>query len=89
MGLACILNKPSHYFDSSLLEDEKKRVEMLQVWEGELPKLLSDLEWALWLKVATRRVLAYNARLAKEWSCLRRVQVRAHAQKIQLAEEQL
>jgi endonuclease/exonuclease/phosphatase family metal-dependent hydrolase len=36
----------SHYFDSSLLKDEKGRAEMLQAWEGELPKPLNDSEWA-------------------------------------------
>jgi hypothetical protein len=46
MGQLAILDKSSHYFDSSLLEDEKRRIEMLQAWEGELPKPLSNLEWA-------------------------------------------
>jgi hypothetical protein len=59
-GHLAILDKSSHYFDSSLLEDEKGRVEILQNWEGELPKPLSDSKWAPWLEVATRRVLAYN-----------------------------
>jgi hypothetical protein len=45
-GQPTILDKPSHYFDSSLLEDEKGRVEMLQAWERELPKPSSDSEWA-------------------------------------------
>jgi hypothetical protein len=44
---------------------------MLQAWEGELPKPLSDSEWAPWVQVATRRVLACNVRLVKERSCLR------------------
>jgi hypothetical protein len=42
-GQPIIPNKLSHYFDSSLLEDEKRRVEMLQAWEGELPKTLKRL----------------------------------------------
>jgi hypothetical protein len=79
----------SHYFDSSLLKDEKGRAEMLQAWEGELPKPLNDLEWAPWLEAATKKVLACNTRLAKERRHLRGVQVRVHAKKIQLAEEQL
>jgi hypothetical protein len=57
-GQRAIPNKLFHYFDSSLLEDEKGRAEMLQAWEGELPKPSSDLEWAPWLEAATRRVLA-------------------------------
>jgi hypothetical protein len=60
-GQHAILNKLSHYFDSSLLEDEKGRIKMLQAWKGELPKPLSNSEWALSLEVATKRVLAYNA----------------------------
>jgi hypothetical protein len=59
-------DKPSHYFNFSLLEDEKRRVEMLQAWEGKLPKPSSDLEWALWLEATTRRVLACIVRLTKE-----------------------
>jgi hypothetical protein len=60
---------------------------MQQAWEGELPKPSSDSKWAPWLEAATRRVLAYNARLAKERRRLRGVQVRVHAKKIQLVEE--
>jgi hypothetical protein len=56
-----ILDKSSHYFDSSLLEDEKGRAKMLQVWEGELPKPSSDSEWAPWLEAVTRGILACNA----------------------------
>jgi hypothetical protein len=52
-GQPNIINKPSHYFDSSLLKDEKRRAEMLQAWEGELPKPSSDSEWAPWLEAAT------------------------------------
>jgi hypothetical protein len=83
-GQPTILDKPSHYFDSSVLEDEKRKVEMLQAWEGELPKPSNNSEWAPWLEVATRRVLACNARLAKESRRLKGAQVRAHAKKIQL-----
>ncbi len=82
-----ILDKLSHYFDSSLLEDEKGRTEILQAWEGELPKPSSDSKWALRLEVTTKRVLACNVRLAKERRCLRRAQVKTHTKKIQLAEE--
>jgi hypothetical protein len=71
-GQPAILDKSSHYFDSSLLEDEKGRTEMLQAWEGELPKPSSDSEWAPWLEAATRRILACNARLAKERRHLKR-----------------
>jgi len=88
-GQSDIPDKLSHYFDSSLFKDEKGRAEMLQAWEGELPKPLNDSEWAPWLEAATRRVLACNTRLAKERRRLRGVQVRVHAKKIQLAEEQL
>jgi hypothetical protein len=56
-GELAIIDKLSHYFDSSLLEDEKRRTKMLQedeirrtkmlqVWEGELPKPSSDSKWA-------------------------------------------
>jgi hypothetical protein len=45
-GQPTIPNKLSHYFDSSLLEDEKGKTEMLQAWEGELPKPSSDSKWA-------------------------------------------
>jgi hypothetical protein len=76
-----------NYFDSSLLKDEKRRAEMLQAWEGELPKPLNDLEWAPWLEAATRRVLACNTRLAKDKRRLRGAQVRVHAKKIQLVEK--
>jgi hypothetical protein len=62
---------------------------MLQAWEGELPKPLNDSEWVPWLEATIGRVLACNIRLAKERRRLRGVQVRAHAKKIQLAEEQL
>jgi hypothetical protein len=61
-GQPNIINKLSHYFDSSLLKAEKRRVEMLQAWEGELPKPSSDSEWAPWLEAATIRVLACNAK---------------------------
>jgi hypothetical protein len=88
-GQPDIPDKLSHYFDSSLLKDEKGRAEMLQAWEGELPKPLNDSEWAPWLEAATRRVLACNTRLVKERRRLRRAQVRVHVKKIQLAEEQL
>ncbi|KAH9562524.1 hypothetical protein CY35_05G076400 [Sphagnum magellanicum] len=37
-GQPNIPDKLSRYFDSSLLKDEKGRAEMLQTWEGELPK---------------------------------------------------
>jgi hypothetical protein len=87
-GQPVIFNKPFHYFDSSLLEDEKGRVEMLQASEGELPKPSSDLEWAPWLEAATRRILACNAQLMKERCRLRRAQVKAYTKKIQLVEEQ-
>jgi hypothetical protein len=84
-----VRHKLSHYFDSSLLKDEKGRVEMLQAWEGELPKPSSDSEWAPWLEATTRKVLAYNTRLVKERRRLREMQVRVHSKKIQLAKEQL
>jgi hypothetical protein len=45
-GQPIIPDKSFHYFDSSLLKDEKGRVEMLQTWEGELPKPSNNLEWA-------------------------------------------
>jgi hypothetical protein len=85
-GQPDIPDKLSHYFDSSLLEDEKGKVEMLQAWEGKLPKPSSDLEWAPWLEATTRRILACNARLAKERRRLRGAQVKTHSKKIQLAE---
>jgi hypothetical protein len=66
-------DKLSHYFHSSLLKDEKGKVEMPHAWEGELPKPSSDSEWAPWPEVATRRILACNVRLAKERRCLRRM----------------
>jgi hypothetical protein len=44
-GQLAILDKSFHYFDSSLLKNEKGRAEMLQAWEGELPKPSSDSEW--------------------------------------------
>jgi hypothetical protein len=62
---------------------------MLQAWEGELPKPLNDSEWAPWLEAATRRVFSCNTRLTKERRRLKGAQVRVHAKKIQLAEEQL
>jgi hypothetical protein len=62
---------------------------MLQACEGELPKPSSDSEWASWLEATIKRVLTCNARLAKERRHLRGVQVKVHAKKIQLAEEQL
>jgi len=65
-GQPTIPNKPSHYFDFSLLKDGKKKVEMLQAWEGELPKPSSDSKWAPWLEAVTRRILACNERLTKE-----------------------
>jgi hypothetical protein len=40
-GQLAIPNKLSHYFDSSLLKDEKGRTEMLQAWEGDVRQLLS------------------------------------------------
>jgi len=55
---------------------------MFQAWEGELLKPSNNLEWALWLKVTTRRVLACNARLTKEKCHLKGAQVKAHAKKI-------
>jgi hypothetical protein len=55
---------------------------MLQAWEGELPKPSSESEWAPWLEAATKKVLAYNVRLAKERRCLRGTQVKTHAKKI-------
>jgi hypothetical protein len=70
-GQPDIPDKLSHYFDSSLLKDEKGRVEMLQAWEGELPKPLNDLEWAPWLEAATKKILACNIKLAKERCRLR------------------
>jgi hypothetical protein len=88
-GQLAIPNKPSHYFYSFLLKDEKGRVEMLQAWEGELPKPSSDSKWAPWLEAATRRVLACNMRLEKERHRLKGAQVRVHTKKIQLVEEQL
>jgi hypothetical protein len=45
-GQPAIPNKSFHYFDSCLLEDGKGKAEMLQAWEGELPKPLSNLKWA-------------------------------------------
>ncbi len=59
-GQPDIPDKLSHYFDFSLLKDEKGRAEMLQAWEGELPKPLNDSEWAPWLEAASKRVLACN-----------------------------
>lgn len=58
--------KQKKYFDSSLLSDEKCKVIMLHVWEGETPKPTRDIEWAPWLEGATQRVMAYNALLVKE-----------------------
>jgi hypothetical protein len=45
-GQPAIPDKSSHYLNSSLLENEKRRAEMLQAWEGELPKPSSNSEWA-------------------------------------------
>jgi hypothetical protein len=70
-GQPAIPDKPSHYFDSSLLEDEKGRAKILQAWEGELSKPSNDSEWAPWLEVATRKVLACNVKLTKERRCLK------------------
>jgi hypothetical protein len=83
-----ILDKSSHYFDFSLIEDEKGRAELLQAWEGELPKPSSDSKWAPWLEAATRGILACNAQLTKERRRLKGTHVRTHAKKIQLVEEQ-
>jgi hypothetical protein len=70
-GQSDIPDKLSHYFDFSLFKDEKGITEMLQAWEGELPKPLNDSEWAPWLEAATRRILACNTRLTKERRRLR------------------
>jgi len=86
-GQPVIPDKLSHYFDSSLLEDAKGKIKMLQAWEGELAKPSIDSEWVPWLEVTTRRVLACNARLMKERRRLRGAQVRTHAKKIQVDEE--
>ncbi len=86
-GHPTIPNKPSHYFDFPLLKDEKKRVEMLQAWEGELPKPSNNSKWAPWLEAVIRRILACNERLAKEKHRLKGAQVRTHVKKIQLVEE--
>jgi exonuclease III len=59
-GQPTIPDKPFQYFDSSLLEDEKGKTKMLQAWERELPKPLSDLEWATWLEAVTKKILACN-----------------------------
>jgi hypothetical protein len=84
-GQPDIPDKLSHYFDFSLLKDEKRRAEMLQAWEGELPKPLNNSEWAPWLEATTRSVLVCNTRLAKERRRLRGAHVRVHVKKIQLA----
>jgi hypothetical protein len=70
-GQPAIPNKLFHYFDFSLLEDEKGKAEMLQAWERELPKPSSDSKWAPWVEATTKRVLACNVRLAKKRRRLR------------------
>jgi hypothetical protein len=58
-------------------------------WEGKTPKPTRKAGGAPCIEVAIQRVLTCNVSLVKEHDRLKRMQVRAHSTKIQLAEIQL
>jgi len=54
------------YFDTTLLREDRSRATLLDAWRGTQPPPNLDADWPGWLEAATRRVLIYNGRLARE-----------------------
>lgn len=82
-------DKKSHYFDASLLGEEKLRMELLKAWEGDAIKPSTGRGWAAWLEEASERVASCNARMSKEKKRARGARVKSCTKKIQPAEIQL
>jgi hypothetical protein len=88
-GQHTVPNNPLRFFNTSLLNDEKSKKEMLEAWdENRLPPS-NDQDWPAWLEAAIGRVMHCNTRLARAKKRAQGTRVRTHAKKIQLAEIQL
>lgn len=81
-GQSVAPNKPAHYFDTSLLDEEECKAAMLQAWEGDLPSPTNDREWPTWLEAASTRVMRCNTCLVKTKKRLKGTCVRTHAKKV-------
>ncbi|CAM6007810.1 unnamed protein product [Sphagnum balticum] len=82
-------SNPSHFFDVTLLSEEKHKTELLEAWSGGTQHPTNGREWPEWLEAAMRRVALCNARLAKEKRRAQGTHVKSCAKKIHLAEQQL
>jgi exonuclease III len=79
---------PTKYFDTTLLEGDKYREDMLEAWFGSPPPS-NGRGWPAWVEAAVSRVTECNYRLAKEKKRAKGARIRTCSKKIQLAEVQL
>jgi len=80
---------PPQFFDTSLLNEEKSKQEMLKAWVKDQSHPSNDQNWLVWLEATIGRVMHNNMRFAIEKKRTQGACVRTHAKKIQLAEIQL
>jgi hypothetical protein len=59
-------NNPSRFFDATVLNEEKGKIELLNAWTGDSARPSTGRGWAEWLEEAMERVAICNKRLAKE-----------------------
>ncbi|CAK9198176.1 unnamed protein product [Sphagnum troendelagicum] len=62
-------NNPTRFFDATMLNEEKGKMELLNVWAGDVARPSTSRDWVEWLEEAMERVANCNKRLAKEKRC--------------------
>ncbi|CAK9198441.1 unnamed protein product [Sphagnum troendelagicum] len=82
-------NNPTCFFDVTLLNEEKGKLELLNAWSGDAARPSTGRDWAIWLKEAMKRVANCNVMMAREKRRAQGAHVRSCTKKIQLAELQL
>jgi hypothetical protein len=60
------LNNPTLFFDATVLNEEKGKMELLNAWAGDAARPSTGRDWAEWLEEGMERVTNCNKRLAKE-----------------------
>jgi hypothetical protein len=82
-------NNPTCFFDTTVLNEEKGKMELLNAWARDAARPSTGRDWVEWLEKAMERVANCNKRLAKEKKRAQGARVRSCTKKIHLAELQL
>jgi hypothetical protein len=82
-------NNPTRFFNTTVLNQEKGKMELLNAWAGDTARPSTGQDWAEWFEEAMERVANRNKWLAKEKRRAQGARVKSCTKKMQLEELQL